>query len=239
MGWSTTKTNLRIGVSDPFPSMPNGFVIEDHFLNSSVSTTADSGNYTHARVGTGTAALQSNADGGAIVLTTTTSDNDSDTIYPAGECFQTAASDKQLTFHARFKIGDVSEVGCFLGFHEKSTLTNGDVLAETTKDGIGFYTTHDGGGTPTLYCVCGNGTSQNSVSTGITLADGTWYEVGFKVYNRDRVVFCMKDSTGAWSNVYTSTTYIPTNAMTMACQCKAVSAAAGVLTLDYWCGQSD
>lgn len=238
----TKKSPIFGTVTDPFPSVPGAVRFFDDFVGASFSTTADAAKYYARNVDddsdTEVYRVEDGFPGGAGVIIPGNNATDSVTISPNGEAFQTLA-DGHVLFCARFKVEDADQDKFFVGMHEDSALsTDGSVLAETTKDGIGFYADHTTGGTATLKCVCGNGTSQTTYSTSVTVADDTFIKVGFKVFNRDRVEFYV-DSGSGWNLVTTMTSYIPTSVMTLAFQGMALDTGADDFTIDYWLAQCD
>jgi len=80
---------------------------------------------------------------------------------------------KDIWFWTSIEIGDVDEADMFVGLC--ADLASGTLFANRV-DSIGFTLT-DGSGL--LYAVCGKDGTETETTTGLTLADGTEYWVGF------------------------------------------------------------
>lgn len=211
------------------PKVPQGIGFEDDFAAFTASTTANAATYrTRNGAGTGSTTSASLVGGGGVVTTGTTANNNTSISLP-GEQFQTQTSGR-LLFQARFKVEDADQANFFIGLHEDGTLTNGDVLSETTFDGIGFYANHASAGTATLKYAVGNGSSHTVGSTSITLADDTFVSVSFEVVDRSRVKFWVPGV----ADPYEVTTTIPTNILTLIAQMKTLDTGGDDLTLDFW-----
>ena len=130
----------------------------------------DSNNWTITEVGAGTD-LSGDAVGGTLVLTNAAADNDRHAFQLGktnGECFAFAAG-KPLWFDARFKVDDVL-ADTMIGLYVTDTDPEGGVSA-----GVYFrrLTT-----ATALNLIIENSSTETVVTTGITMANDTFVNVG-------------------------------------------------------------
>jgi hypothetical protein len=100
-----------------------------------------------------------------------------------GVISDTAGSDKKLLFEARFRVGQVTEHGVFIGLAEEGLAAANSLVDDTgalaSKDLIGFHIDTAG---PTaldfVYRKAGQ-TAQVAIAGVKTIAASTWYKVGF------------------------------------------------------------
>lgn len=209
----------------------------------SASGTAGAAQWLVTNVGTGAGTVTFPADelGGVIAVESGSTADDTKIVMLQGANFQTAAANREIVFYARFKVEDADEDNLFIGLADLAALTSQNVLALTftssgSFEGVGFYADHAAAGTATLKYAVGTGAAVSAGSTGLTMADGTYYEVAFKITNRQKVEFWVKIS-GVWTRVSTvdntgSTTYLSTDVLELFIQEKTRDTGADWLKVD-------
>lgn len=224
-------------VQTPAPVIPSGFGWSDDFLGSTFGTTDGAATYDYTSVNSGTVGIALSTPGGAVVMVNGTTAGNHEHIVRLGENYQTAAQGRQISFAIRCKVEDADQNKLWAGLHEYGTLdSDRDVIAESVKDGVGFYQDHATAGTPTLKCVVGNATAQDTATcydrTGaaITLADDTWIELGFRINDRDFVEFYVNGHRAA----VLRSSYIPTNALALLCMNEALDTGGDDFFIDFW-----
>lgn len=172
-----------------------------------------------AGAGSATEAL-TDADGGVLLITNDSADNDSDFFNKVGESFL-FESGKKLWFEARFKVSDATQSDVVMGLQITDT-TPLDV-----SDGV-FFLKSDGAATVDLL-VEKNGTATTSSSVA-TLSDDTYVRLSFYYNGDDKIVYYV-DGSQAGTSV---TTNLPDDeVLTISFGIQNGEAAAKTMSIDY------
>jgi len=132
----------------------------------------------------------SSADGGVLVLTNDTADNDLDFLQWSGDDASTAietfkfASGKKLWFKSRFKVSDVTQSDFIMGLQ----ITDTTPLAVT--DGV--YFRKDDGDTDLDFVVIKDSTATTTTMSGL-LANDTYVTVGFYYNGSNKIDIFVND----------------------------------------------
>ena len=183
----------------------------------------------HAGTTAGTETI-SDADGGILVITPATADDDStyfqhkayDNVSTASEIF-TFEAGKKLYFKARFKVSDVTQSDFFVG------LQSADTTPLTSPVDAAWFISDDGDANLDF------GIYSSSVSlladTGVaTLANDTYFTVGFWADGVSGLHYFYNDV-----EVGDTTVSLPTAEMTISFGVRNGAAAAKVMSVDYIC----
>ena len=158
------------------------------------------------------------ANGGVLVLTTLTAENDAASLQSVGEIF-TFASGKEVYFESRFKIGDATQSDFVMGLQVRATTP----LA--VSDGV-FFQKDDG---DALLDVHSCASSTCSDATGVyTVVDDTYVKLSFYYDGGTTITYAVDDVIKG-----TMTATPATTELTVSFAVHAGSAAADVLTVDY------
>jgi hypothetical protein len=114
-----------------------------------VTDTSSAAKYTITTIETGTATeVLGDADGGVLVVTNGTADNDSDQFQKLGESFL-PTSGKKLFYKARFKVDDATQCDWLFGLAVTDT-----IALAASGDGVtdGIFFQKDDGDTSTSMC---------------------------------------------------------------------------------------
>lgn len=186
---------------------------------------------TEAGAGSATEAL-TDADGGVLLVTNDSADNDLDFFQKVGESFLPAAG-KRLCGKFRFKVSDATESEVHFGLMVTDTDPYSSTAGDGVTDGI-FFMKEDGTTNVNFYVQKDTTTGQSTSSAVTTLADDTWTELGF-AFDGKRYVTLWKDGVQL-STVdlsATVTTYLPDTELTISFGIKNGAAAAKTLSVDY------
>lgn len=158
------------------------------------------------------------ANGGVLVLTTLSTENDAASLQSVGEVF-TFASGKEMYFESRFKIGEATQSDFVMGLQVR------DTTPLAVADGV-FFQKDDGDALLDFTSMSG------SVSTGVTgvhtVVDDTYMKLSFYYDGGTTIVYAVDDVVKGQLTATPSATE-----MTVSFAVHAGSAAADVLTIDY------
>lgn len=155
----------------PFIYPSSGYAVVDHFNLLSDEWVVT--NYT-----AGTAACEDARNGVVLLDAASTTDDQGVQIQKLTESFA-PESGKGLWFACRFKVNDVSEPQLFLGLStEDTTGVFQSGAFDAANDYIGFFMDVNSAGALEFVVQKASSTAEE-LSTTLTLADDTWYEVGF------------------------------------------------------------
>ncbi|CAN8139373.1 conserved hypothetical protein [uncultured Thiomicrorhabdus sp.] len=178
----------------------------------------NAGEWTVTSTGTGSRAITDVA-GGVLLLTTGSTDDNSEELQTVGEVALPAAG-KKLWFEARYYVEDATDSDSFIGLSDTDT-----TLVDGVSDGLYFSHT-DGAAGMTFSSTSGSTTSSES---GIhTLVANTYVKVGFKVVGTGLVEYWV-DNVKQGS----ITSNIPTTEMAISFAIQTGSAAAHKMGIDY------
>lgn len=190
-------------------------------------TTGVPDGYTGTKVNTSTCTLVAGADGGAVLLTTDTAENDGIELQHDTEGFY-FASRWPAYFGCKFQVNDADATDTYLGLAITDTSA-----ATAVSDGIGFWSVD--GATAMNLSVCKNytGTTGKSDSEVATLADST--AVTAEWYFDGTTLTAYINGSEAASIAYSSTSF-PNDeylAPVLALLNGSAAGAAGTMTI-YW-----
>jgi hypothetical protein len=179
------------------------------------------GDWTATETGsTGSVAL-GDVDGGCVVVTTGSADNDNEFLQKVGESFKMAAG-KSTWFKARFKVSDATQSDFVIGLQitDTSPLSVTDGIYFMKDDGdanLDFYVTKD--------------STSSSASAIATVASDTFLTVGFYFDGKSSVEYFVND---VKKGTLTPSTALPDDEeLTISFGIQAGEAAAKVMTVDY------
>lgn len=180
--------------------------------------TYTAGDWTVTSTGSGSRAV-TDAVGGVLLLTTGSTDDNSEELQTVGEVALPAAG-KKLWFEARFYTEDADDTDIFIGLSDTDT-----TLIDGVSDGLYFHSS-DGDALLDFNATSG---STSSTDTGIaTLTDSGFVKVGFRVDGTGLVSYWVNDvKKGSF------TTNIPTTEMAISFAVQTGSAAAHTMGIDY------
>lgn len=179
----TSLAPMRETAYDP----SRAFRFFDHFLT--YDTTATTGDWRETEA-TGTGA-KSDAHGGVVTLSGTTTDDQGAQIQSSSEVFLPGAAGRKTYFEARVKISEVGKCQFFAGLAKIDTtiFASGELTAAATTPRIGFYmsATSQAASAGRLQFTVGDATgSSDAVSqSAFLLTSATWHIIGFE-YDYDR-----------------------------------------------------
>ena len=158
------------------------------------------------------------ANGGVLVLTTLTAENDAASLQSVGEIF-TFASGKELYFESRFKIGEATQSDFVMGLQVR------DTTPLAVSDGV-FFQKDDGDALLDVHS-CASSTCADA--TGVyTVVDDTYMKLSFYYDGGTTITYAVDDVIKG-----TMTATPATTELTVSFAVHAGSAAADVLTVDY------
>ena len=158
------------------------------------------------------------ANGGVLVLTTLTAENDAASLQSVGEIF-TFASGKEVYFESRFKIGDATQSDFVMGLQVR------DTTPLAVSDGV-FFQKDDGDALLDVHS-CASSTCADA--TGVyTVVDDTYMKLSFYYDGGTTITYAVDDVIKG-----TMTATPATTELTVSFAVHAGSAAADVLTVDY------
>lgn len=162
------------------------------------------------------------ADGGVILLTNTAADNDLNAMQKVGESFL-MESGKKAFFRARLKVSDATQSDVVIGLQITDT-TPLDVT-----DGIYFLKADDAA---TLTVICRKNATTGSTSATVgTIADDTWFTVGWFYDGGDRVYYSFNNT--IIGSLDGSSSFLPDTELTVSFAVQNGAAAAKNLSVDY------
>lgn len=181
------------------------------------------GDWTITNAATGTIAL-TDIDGGALLITNNTSDDNAIFLNKKGESFLPTAG-KRSIFKARFKLSDATQSDFVIGLQITDT-TPLDVT-----DGIYFLKT-DGAATLDVICRKNATTGSTSASAITTLANDTFVTVAWYYDGVSSLKYYVNDV--HLGTLDASSTYLPDTELTISIGLQNGEAAAKTATIDYY-----
>ena len=187
--------------------------------------------WTETKTGAGTVAV-TDADGGVLLITNASADNDAVFVQKLGESFL-PTSGKRLIGKARFKISDATESECYFGL----MVTDTDPFSSTAGDGVTdgiFFMKEDGSANVGFYVQKDATTGQLTSAAVTTLTTDTYTELAFAFDGR-RYVTLWKDGAQLTTVDLTATltTYLPDTELTISFGLKNGEAVAKTMSIDY------
>lgn len=140
---------------------------------------------TTVETGTATEAV-TDADGGALLVTNGTADNDRDVFFLAGESFK-FVSGKKMWFSARWTVGDATDSDAFIGLCIKTAT---DPVGTAPTDGVFFR--KDDGDANLDFVVTKNSTATTSSALS-TITAATMIETSFYYNGVDNIAVYVDD----------------------------------------------
>jgi hypothetical protein len=214
-GVSTAQAGPLVELPCPDPTKLHLYFNDfDHY------TAAD---WTVTLIGAGGTAALGDADGGVLVLTTDTLDDDQVTLQKLGESFL-LESGKKAFFKARFKVADATQADFQIGL----------VVTDTTPldatDGI-YFQKDDGDALLDVYCRK-NATTGSTSATGVhTVVNDTYLTVGWMYDGVSELKYFVNDiHKGTLS---AAAAYLPDTELTVSMSYKNGEAGAIAMTVDY------
>lgn len=168
------------------------------------ATTANAAEWLVTDDATSTQIISDSAVGGVVTLDPTTSAGDFCSCQLNGESFA-VRNNKKMWFGARFKISDADDGPYFMGM--ASTDVTGTTLGpiyDGTNDSIGFRAASSS--SAVMHYVVEDDTTETAATTGVTLENDTFVEVGFFLNGRSYVEMYVNGA-----RVYKGSTNIPDN----------------------------
>lgn len=164
------------------------------------------------------------ADGGVLLITNTSADNDLVALQKVGESF-TFASGKQLYFKARFKVSNATQSDVIMGLQ----ITDTTPLA--VSDGVYFYKPDDAA---TMNFIVTKDSTATTKSAILTMSDDTYVTVAF-YYDGSSTIYYYggTDSLNPTLLGSSVTTNMPTTELTVSFALQNGSAVARTMSVDY------
>ena len=223
-GVSTAKREWPLGQY----GLPNPMAWHTYFED---FDTYVAGDWTITRVGTTPTEALTDVDGGALLLTLSAADNDSDYLQKKGESFL-PTSGKKLIFAARFKVSDATQSDLVMGLQVTDT-TPMAAAGDGVTDGI-FFQKDDGDANIDFYVQKDATTGQLTTTAATTIATDTFVELAF-YFDGARYVTVFKDKApvSVVDLTTTLTTYLPDTELTISFGVQNGEAVAKTMTIDY------
>ena len=180
------------------------------------------GEWTITATGAGTTAL-TDVNGGAILLTNATADNDARFHQKVGEGFLLAAN-KSAFFKCRFKVNDATQSDVIIGLQVT------DTTPLDATDGI-YFIKADDAATIDFVCRKDATTGSNSDTAIATLVDDTFITLAWYFDGVSTVKYWVNDVLDG--DVSGSSTYLPDTELTISFGNVNGAAAAKTMTVDY------
>jgi hypothetical protein len=188
--------------------------------------------WTITRIGTTPTEALADVDGGALLLTLSAADNDSDFLQKKGASFL-ATSGKKLFFKARFQVSDATQSDWIMGLVVVDT-TPLAAAGDGTTDGIFFQ--KDDGDTDIDFYVQKDATTGQNTSTAIATAAAaaTYMTVGFYFDGKRYVYPFVNDIARNRVDLTTTlTTYLPDAQLAVTFGVQNGEAVAKTMQVDY------
>lgn len=181
------------------------------------------GDWTVTEIGAGGTQALGDADGGVLVLTTDTLDDDQVTLQKVGESFLLATGKKSF-FKARFKVEDATQSDFQIGL----------VVTDTTPldatDGV-YFQKDDGDALLDVYCRKDATTGSTSVAGIHTVVSDTYLSVAWYYDGVNEVKYFVND---VHKGTLTATSaFLPDTELTVSMSIKNGEAGAIAMTVDY------
>ncbi len=187
------------------------------------------GNWTTTRVGTTpTETLVADEPFGALALTISAADNDSDQIQLTTENF-TVTAGKKLWYETRLKVSDATQSDFVFGLCVLDTTLLGAVDGDGFTDGI--YFAKEDGDTQLDVGVQQDTTTGQSRSTNIATVDTSYHIYGFEYDGVSSTSFWVDGVKKA--TVSSTSAFIPNTPVTVSFAMMNGEAVAKVMTIDY------
>lgn len=165
-------------------------------------------------------------DGGLILLTNTTADNDVNQLQKLPAAFSFTAG-KKAFFRCRFKLSDATQSDVAIGLVNANAA---GLLTNAWIDGVYFYKA-DGAATADIFVRKNATTGSKTVAAVATLADDTYIELGWSYDGVDRVYYEVNGS--VIGSLDASSSYLPDADTTVTLALGNGAAAAKTMTIDY------
>lgn len=211
-------TNVRKSTTTGYYGLPDPSSWHSYFND---FDTYVAGDWVVTNASSGTVAL-TDADGGVLLITNNTADDNAVFLDKVGESFLMEAG-KPAVFKARFKVSDATQSDLVIGLQITDT-TPLDVT-----DGIYFLKSD---GSASLSAICRKNATTGSTSlTAATLASDTYVTVGWYYDGISSVTVFVNDA--AVGTLDGSSTYLPDTELTVSIGIQNGEAAAKSLSVDY------
>lgn len=171
------NTEKSRGDREWFSNLPQGqepdYIIDmyDFTRPSELDTTND---FTEVNDASTSVAIATDADGGAIVMSSQATTDDSGTSIQEVQQTRSLSSGKRAWFKARFKSSDADQQQIFVGL-SVAFATNPEAVL-SAADRIGFQVDD---GNASIICKSEKNSTESSTDSGVDLADDTYVTVGF------------------------------------------------------------
>lgn len=176
---------------------------------------------TEAGTGSATEAL-ADEDGGVLLITNDSANDDHDFFQTTGEIF-TFAAGKRLAFKTRVKIDDVSLASAVFGLQ----VTDTTPLA--VADGVYFFLDDTEGNGTLDFIAVSSGAGTTTTADVATMTDATYMELAFTYDGKSEISYFID---GAKKGTI-ATTNMPSTELTVSFGIQNGSAAARALSMDY------
>lgn len=204
-----------------------GFLANTAGRGGKFDETADSGEWCVTLVDGGgdnaeAIVVEDDARNGILKITNNNADNDVVNAQVNGEAFAMAAG-KRIIFEAKFKSADISANDLVIGL----CITDPTLCAGMT-DGI-YFRVPAGDTSQEMQFVTEKDSTETTVSSGVTIADDTWYVLRFEVERTSRVAAFINGT-----YVGESVTNLPTDEyLTPSFEFRNTNTIANINRLDY------
>lgn len=190
--------------------------------------TYTAGDWTVTEVGSGSRAL-TDVNGGALLVTNASADNDRNELQKVGEGFL-LASGKKAFFKARFKVSDATQSDFLIGLAVTDTTLQGSVDGDGVTDGI-FFNKDDGDANLDFNVQKNTSTGQVRATAISTVVSDTFLTVAWYFDGVSSVSYFVNDV--QLGTVDGSSTYLPDTELTVSFAIQNGEAVAKTMTVDY------
>lgn len=218
----------NVGVGDPMYQfgMPDPTKWHTYFNDFDHYTAAD---WTVTRVGVTPTEALTDINGGALLLTLSAADNDSDQLQKVGESFLLAAG-KKAFFKARFKVSDATQSDFLIGLAVLDTTLLGAVDGAGVTDGV-FFSKDDGDANLDIQVQKDATTGQKRAAGIHTVVSDTFLTVAWYYDGVSEVKYFVNDvHKGSLS---ATSAYLPDTELTVSFAIQNGEAVAKTMTVDY------
>lgn len=187
------------------------------------------GDWTITRVGTTPTEALADINGGALLLTLSAADNDSDQLQKKSESFLLTAG-KKAFFKARFKVSDATQSDFLMGLAVTDTTLLGAVDGAGVTDGI-FFSKDDGDALLDVQVQKDATTGQTRAAGIATVVSDTFLTVAWAYDGVSEVKYFVDDvQKGSLS---ATSSYLPDTELTVSFAIMNGEAVAKTMTIDY------